>query len=132
MRPSPVRLCRLIGIAIVILVGLALWDAPAAAQRRGFGGGGRGVYKSQIAATWFDGGQRFWYRNDLAGGRREFVLVDAQAGTREPAFDHTKLAAALEKAEVADARPDRLPIDRLEFKTADGAVIFRAGDKDWR
>jgi dipeptidyl aminopeptidase/acylaminoacyl peptidase len=111
---------------------VSLCAAPAAAQRRGGGGGGPGVYKSRLAANWFDGGQRFWYRNDLAGGKRQFVLVDAKAGARQPAFDHEKLAAALTKAGVSDASPDRLLLERLEFKTADNALLFRAGDKDWQ
>src|SRR5262249_16918613 len=51
------------------------------------------VSKAQVTAHWFHGNTRFWYRNDLAGGTREFVLVDAERGTREPAFDHQKLAA---------------------------------------
>src|SRR4029450_8587468 len=62
----------------------------------------------------------------------EFVLLDAKAGKREAAFDHGKLAEALKKAGIEDARADRLPIDRLEFKTADGALLFRAGGQDWR
>ncbi len=111
---------------------LLLWESPAIAQRRGSGGGGPGVYRSRIAANWSGDGQRFWYRNDLAGGKREFVLVDAKAGARQPAFDHEKLAAALVKVGVADASPDRLLIERLEFLAADNALLFRAGDKDWR
>ncbi len=46
---------------------------------------------------------RFWYRNDLAGGAKEFVLVVPEAGTREPAFDHVRLASSLSKAEGSDS-----------------------------
>lgn len=38
--------------------------------------------------------ERFWYRNQTVTGH-EFVLVDAVAGTRHPAFDHERLAKAL-------------------------------------
>ena len=48
--------------------------------------------------TGFNQNNRFWYCNDLGGGKREFILVDAEDGTRELAFDHVKLAAALAKA----------------------------------
>src|SRR5262245_46816701 len=66
-------------------------------QRRG-GGEVRGVYKSRIAPNWFANDTRFWYRNDLRGGTKEFILVNVEKGTRAPAFDHAKLAAALSKA----------------------------------
>ena len=133
MRSFVARFDRAAILVLLAAVLVVLPGTPASAQRRGFGRGGiTGVYKSRISAAWFDNGQRLWYRNDLAGGRREFVLVDAKAGKREPAFDHEKLAEALTKAGVAEARADRLPIDRLEFLTADKALLFRAGDKDWR
>src|SRR5262245_5189292 len=61
-------------------------------QRRGGRGGGpeRGVYKARISPNWFQDNTRFWYRNDLRGGTKEFIVIDTQAGTRQPAFDHTK------------------------------------------
>ncbi|HMC12475.1 MAG TPA: prolyl oligopeptidase family serine peptidase, partial [Pirellulaceae bacterium] len=114
--------------AAIVLVAAS----PATAQRRGAGAGGLGVYKSQLTPHWFDGGSKFWYRNDLVGGKREFILVDAKQGQRERAFDHEKLAAALKVAGVDEAAADRLPIDALEFKSAERAVEFRAGNRDWR
>ena len=45
------------------------------------------VFKAAVAAHWFADGDRFWYRNDLAGGDREFILVDAFKGERKAAFD---------------------------------------------
>ncbi len=41
------------------------------------------VFKTKVEPHWFDNGDKFWYRNDLPGGKREFVLVDAVKGTRE-------------------------------------------------
>jgi len=73
------------------------------------------VFKERIRPNWLPGGDRFWYRNDLAGGRREFVLVDAPKGQRRPAFDHARLAEALGKALGRAVDPERLPIDALEF-----------------
>ena len=64
----------------------------AQAQRRRGGGrfGGRieGMYKAQITPHWFAHNSRFWYRNDLRGGDKEFILVDAEQGKRQEAFDH--------------------------------------------
>ena len=84
---------------------ILLAAVPASAQRRGFGGGASGVYKSRIEPHWFDGGARFWYQNDLARGTREFILVDAEKGTRAKAFDHERLAAALERPVPRARRP---------------------------
>src|SRR3954453_13696097 len=51
------------------------------------------VYRSGVRPTWI-AGERFWYRVTTPEGA-EFVLVDPAKGTRAPAFDHAKLAAAL-------------------------------------
>jgi dipeptidyl aminopeptidase/acylaminoacyl peptidase len=48
-------------------------------------------------ANWIEGRNRFWYRKSVKGGN-EFVLVDVQSLTKQPAFDHEKLAAALSTA----------------------------------
>lgn len=55
------------------------------------------IYKSSINAQWSEDKSHFWYRNDLAKGYREFVLVDMTKGMRRLAFDHKKLADSLSK-----------------------------------
>ncbi|MEX0891695.1 MAG: S9 family peptidase, partial [Gemmatimonadota bacterium] len=65
----------------------------ARAERFLSGAVGGLVTRDAVRPVWVDG-ERFWYRNTLAVGA-EFVLVDAARGTREPAFDHTRLAGAL-------------------------------------
>jgi len=89
-----------------------------------------GVYKTQIQPHWLENG-RFWYRNDLRGGNREFVLVDANKGERRPAFDHDRLAAALSKATGKQYRGDRLPFDSIEFPAA-ATVRFRVSGESWQ
>jgi hypothetical protein len=64
-------------------------------QRRGRGGRLEGMYKSQINANWFANSVKFWYRNDLSGGAKEFILVDAARGSRAQAFDHDAVAKQL-------------------------------------
>jgi dipeptidyl aminopeptidase/acylaminoacyl peptidase len=90
------------------------------------------AYKSQLTPNWFHDNTRFWYRNDLRGGGREFVIVDADKGTRQPAFDHKKLAEALSKAAATDYKADRLPFDSIEFIDEDKAIRFRAGGTNWK
>jgi dipeptidyl aminopeptidase/acylaminoacyl peptidase len=99
--------------------------------RRGQGASSGGVYKAQLTPHWFGNNTRFWYRNDLRGGTREFVTVDVERGRREPAFDHARLAAALSKAAGADYKPDRLPFDSIEFVNEARAIRFPVGDTAW-
>jgi dipeptidyl aminopeptidase/acylaminoacyl peptidase len=90
------------------------------------------VFKASVKPHWFAGGDRFWYRNDLEGGAREFVLVDGDKGTRQPAFDHERLAAALGKALGKELHANRLPIDNLEFTDKADAVRVTVGTKSWK
>ena len=63
------------------------------------------VLKQRVTPHWLADTNRFWYRNDLADGKREFILVNASQATRSLAFDHAKLAAALTKAARGGGRP---------------------------
>jgi WD40 repeat protein len=89
------------------------------------------VYKDRVTPHWFADNTRFWYRNDLPGGAKEFLLVDAEAGTRRAAFDHQRLAAGLSKAADKGYQADRLPFDSIEFVDGSKAVRFEVGDTTW-
>jgi hypothetical protein len=102
------------------------------AERHRGGRGGDRVYKARIDAHWFADNTCFWYRNDLRDGKREFIVVDAVRGLRQPAFDHRRLAEALRKAGPEDVAPDRLPLEALRFESAKGPIFFRTGDQSWR
>jgi dipeptidyl aminopeptidase/acylaminoacyl peptidase/uncharacterized protein (DUF885 family) len=90
------------------------------------------VFKTRIMPHWFNHNTRFWYRNDLAGGAREFIVVDAEKGTRGPAFDHSKLAAALSKAAGAHYNADRIPVDEISFVEGQNAVEFVVNSTSWK
>src|SRR5262249_42785533 len=105
-------------------------QSPQKRGKAGFVGGGR-VYKAQISPNWFANNTRFWYRNDLRGGAKEFIVVDAERGTREPAFDHEKLAGALSKAASTNYEGRRLPFDSIEFLD-DKSIRFTAGGTTWK
>ena len=121
-------------IALVVLAGLNS-DSSAAGQespqrRPDRNSGDTRVFKDRVTPNWFGGNTRFWYRNALPGGAKEFILVDAERGVREPAFDHAKLAAALAKAAGADFSADKLPFDIIEFIEEAKAVRFVARTDD--
>jgi dipeptidyl aminopeptidase/acylaminoacyl peptidase len=88
------------------------------------------VFKTAVAARWFDENNRFWYRNDLGDGRREFLVVDAVKGARGPAFDHAAVAAALADQTGKPHDAERLPFEAIHI---DGASVhFRAAEKTWK
>jgi len=108
-------------------------DSPQ--QRRaggGFGAPERGVYKSRITPHWFANNTQFWYRNDLRGGAKEFILIDVEKGIRQRAFDHEKLATALGKAAGQSFQADKLPFSDIEFVDKANVVQFEAAGKSWR
>jgi dipeptidyl aminopeptidase/acylaminoacyl peptidase len=83
------------------------------------------VYGGAVRATWL-AGDRFWYRNAIPEGF-EVVLVDPARKTRERAFDHARLAAALSRA--ADTTYDalHLPDAQLELAPDARSLTVEAG-----
>src|SRR5579863_1933003 len=79
------------------------------------------VVNSPGAITWIGETDHFWYPRTVKGGT-EFMLADANAGSKKLAFDHDKLADAISKATnhkytplalpfaPTAARPDRRPV----------------------
>ncbi len=86
------------------------------------------VFRSGVRATWLPD-ERFWYRVTTAEGS-EFILVDTAKGTRAPAFDHAKLAAALSTAAGAKYDAAHLPFTEIEI-AADG-VSFNVSGKRYK
>jgi dipeptidyl aminopeptidase/acylaminoacyl peptidase len=91
-----------------------------------------GIYRQTVEPRWFDGDSKFWYRNELKGRTKEFILVDCEKGERKPAFDHAKVAAALAKSSATKVEADRLPFDDIEFVDGGKAVLFAASGKNWK
>jgi dipeptidyl aminopeptidase/acylaminoacyl peptidase len=90
------------------------------------------VFRTSVSPHWFDEGKRFWYRNNLADKAREWILVDVEAGKRERAFDHGKLAEALASATEKKVRATHLPLEELSFRDNGRIVRFEALGKSWR
>ncbi|MDK9494158.1 DPP IV N-terminal domain-containing protein [Streptomyces katrae] len=87
------------------------------------------VTGDKVRPQWTDGGTRFWYAVNNGAGKR-FVLADPAAGTREPAFDHARLAAALAAASGLHADPEALPFTGIALLA--NAVEFDAFGEYWR
>lgn len=74
-----------------------------------------------VTPTWIRDTETFWYRNRTEAGT-EFVLVDAEAGTKQPAFDHARVAELINAFGAGTAEPLALPFAAIEL--VDGAVRF--------
>ncbi len=89
----------------------------------------RGTLRNAVVAPhWLGQRDAFWYRSDTAQGGR-YLLVDAAKGTREPAFDHERLAALLQH-DFGQAKADA---DHLQVKDitpqGDGLQVQLTDDK---
>jgi dipeptidyl aminopeptidase/acylaminoacyl peptidase len=89
------------------------------------------VFKATVTPHWFQNNTRFWYRNDLQGDKKEFIVVDVGQGTRGPAFDHEKLAAALSAAAGAKYEASRLPFNDIAFVDGGKAIRFQIEKVSW-
>lgn len=85
------------------------------------------IYRGEVKPNWIDG-RRFWYRNRIPEGY-EFILVDAEARTRERAFDHEKLATALSEATGDNYKAFDLPFSEMEILEDGSRVAFTVGSK---
>lgn len=88
------------------------------------------VFRMNVEPNWIQQSDRFWYRVRTRGGA-EFVLVDPEVGTREPAFDHARLAAALSTASGQPYEGTRLPFKRIAFSDDGGTVCFDVNERHW-
>ena len=79
----------------------------------------RDRYSGQVlhmaeAPRWIEQTNRFYYRRTVKGGHEWFV-VDAASGTKQPAFDHEKLAAGIATATTRKATAVQLPFTTFAF-----------------
>ena len=77
------------------------------------------------------GGDRFWYK-DTSNGVSTFMLIDAAKPAKAPAFDHAKMAAALNTAGVRNASAGSLPITELEFADNNATLIVTVRGERYR
>jgi dipeptidyl aminopeptidase/acylaminoacyl peptidase len=87
------------------------------------------IYGLSIHPQWIGKSSRFWYEKQTPEGRN-YLVVDAAAGTMRPLFDHDALIGALAGSGK--------PIDRKDFKLTglkvddqSGTLHFQHGGKEW-
>ena len=88
------------------------------------------VFRTTVRPNWLEG-DRFWYRVAVPGGA-EFVLVDPARATREPAFDHDRLATALSAANKASYTALTLPFNDFDYSEDNRSIEFNLAKQRWR
>jgi len=88
------------------------------------------VFRTAVQANWLPD-ERMWYRVTTPEGS-EFILVDPARGTREPAFDHAKLAAALSKATGSSYDAAHLPFQTISLSSDSQSVSVTVGSEHWK
>jgi dipeptidyl-peptidase 4 len=77
------------------------------------------VHTPRVVPGWVRNTDVFSYRRSTAAGS-EFVLVDPEARTKRPAFDHERMAKALSEFLNEQVKANALPFYGIEF--VDGAI----------
>ena len=90
------------------------------------------VFPHHVRPHWLPDNTHFFYRNELADGMREYLLVDATTGERTPLFDHARLAAALTQATGKKLEPDQLHLHQVELDDKRTTMLFSIAEKRWR
>jgi dipeptidyl aminopeptidase/acylaminoacyl peptidase len=81
---------------------------------------------------WIARTHKAYYRRTVKGGH-DFVLVDADAKTKGPAFDHAGVAASLSKAIGGKTYTAlELPFNSFDFVDGERAIQFVAESATWR
>src|SRR3954470_7384417 len=82
------------------------------------------------APHWIDSTSKLWYRKSVAGGNM-FMLADVAAKTKQPAFDHAKVATAISH-DTSHYTAVTLPFTTFEYVDKGAAIGFTADRFIWR
>lgn len=93
--------------------------------------GSQNVYYANVNPVWLSGKPAFWYVREKPTAR-EYVIVDAKKGKREPLFNHSKLARNLGKAMNSLINPDSLYLQRLHASSMGDTLFFSHKGNSWR
>jgi dipeptidyl aminopeptidase/acylaminoacyl peptidase len=95
------------------------------------------VDHAPAAPMWIEGTSHFIYRRSTvaAAGHdagQEYVWVDAESGTKRPAFDHGRLAEALAKVYAAPVKPESIPLGKYSLVDHETAMELTHANAIWR
>ena len=126
--------CGAIGIVAVICSSAAWAQVTRADYERALGLSAKYRDLTEdvvISSSWIKDEDALLYSKTVPGGH-EFFLANATDGNKQLAFDHERLAAALNEAAHTDAKPLDLPLMRVQLFDHHTALEFSAEQKRWR
>ncbi|MFP6874887.1 MAG: prolyl oligopeptidase family serine peptidase [Verrucomicrobiales bacterium] len=89
------------------------------------------LLKEWVDARWLPDGHRFWYRNDLAQGRSEFVFVDARKPRQKLVIEGEKIADVLTGKLGRRVQPKEITVEAMEVDEG-GLVSLNTGKDSFR
>ncbi|MBL9172274.1 MAG: DPP IV N-terminal domain-containing protein [Verrucomicrobiales bacterium] len=92
------------------------------------------VFRQRIRPEWLPGAASLWYRVPTGPNARQWVLVHAVTGHREPLFDHDRLASGLSRLLGKPVAPEQLPLEQLAVEGEPPGPVsfrFRADGRRW-
>ena len=89
------------------------------------------VYYAPSSFHWLSNETRFWYVNQTPSGKK-FMLVDAETKSKQPAFDHQKVAEKLSAASGKTVKADSLPFSEVSFMKDGKALEFEVDGVTWQ
>lgn len=113
---KPIQLLLLCSVCFSFLVGLSSRGWTQNRQSDEFE-----LHHNEVEMNWFSNKNKFWFRS-VAGDKHQFIVIDAIKQTREMAFDHQRLADALNQELNREFAADQLPIDSLKFDESENKV----------
>ena len=138
-----------LSVRLVLLAAFALFFASTSPAQNGNSGSTRAVTAADYAhaekflnynttplvfhdvrGKWLPD-NRYLFRNVGPDGN-EFVIVDPAHGTRQPAFDHAKLAAGLSAAAGKTYDAAHLPFTTFEFSSDGQSISFHVRAQGWK
>ncbi|WP_367866081.1 prolyl oligopeptidase family serine peptidase [Pedobacter sp. WC2423] len=85
-----------------------------------------------IFPVWQADQKSFWYKKNLAGKKWKYMYVHATEGIRKNAFDHQRIAEALQKATGKNYDAEQLKLTKLFFNGAADKITVKTGDQWFR
>jgi dipeptidyl aminopeptidase/acylaminoacyl peptidase len=144
---------RVCAVAITLLPATARLEAQGTAADYARADGLNAHYEGLAVSvpdrpTWIGRTSRLWYRRTVKGGGYEFMVADVVAKTKQPAFDHTRLADAIVRAGLVEVpslgrggagapattrvSATNLPFADFTFSDDEHAIEFVATGSNWK
>ena len=99
------------------------------------------VFRARVEPHWLSDNRRFWYRVDLPDNKRQFLLVDAETGEKQPGLRSRAFGRGLSEGHRATVRrsaaavrldQDRRGVERRPVsRSRQGLVVFAGVLRDF-